>query len=136
MATPNGDTSTASILDEISSKAPAGTVLPPRNIREIIEKTAGYVARNGAAFEEKIRSTQSSSGKMSFLSPDDAYHAYYRWLAEQLLEKLSGAQRALDAGAFTRSLNVEPLEGMLLIDIEVDDAPPRLSFTEFERRAA
>lgn len=66
----------------------------------------------------------------------DIDHAYYRWLADELLAKLQGAQRAIAAGAHTRSLNRESLEGMLLIDIEVDDAAPRLSFTEFERRAA
>lgn len=83
-----------------------------------------------------LRDARDIQTRLAQHAAKDSDHAYYRWLAEQLLEKLSGAQRALDAGAFTRSLNVEPLEGMLLIDIEVDDAPPRLSFTEFERRAA
>lgn len=83
-----------------------------------------------------LRDARDIQTRLAAHAAKDIDHAYYRWLAEQLLEKLSGAQRALDAGAFTRSLNVEPLEGMLLIDIEVDDAPPRLSFTEFERRAA
>lgn len=57
-------------------------------------------------------------------------HAYYRWLAEQLLEKLAGAQRALEAGAYTRSLNREPLDGMLLIEIpdERDASAPALTF--------
>lgn len=49
----------------------------------------------------------------------DVDHAYYRWLAEQLLEKLHGAQRALEAGAHTKSLNTEPLEGMLVLDFNV-----------------
>lgn len=85
MATTNGTPQAASsILDEISSKAPAGTVLPPRNIRDIVEKTAGYVARNGAAFEEKIRSNQGSKSNMSFLNPEDAYNAYYRWRVDEI----------------------------------------------------
>lgn len=32
-----------------------GLILPPPEIRELIEKTAPFIARNGPAFEEKIR---------------------------------------------------------------------------------
>jgi splicing factor 3A subunit 1 len=44
----NGNTPT--VLDD-ATKPPAGVVLPPKDIRAIVEKTAGYVARNGAVFE-------------------------------------------------------------------------------------
>lgn len=71
----NGDAPAA--LDDI--KPPAGVVLPPREIRNILEKTAGYVARNGAAFEDRIRDKEQSNPKFSFLSPTDAYHEYYEW---------------------------------------------------------
>lgn len=66
----------------------------------------------------------------------DVDHAYYRWLAEQLLEKLHGAQRALDAGVYTRSLNREPLEGMLLVDTADDReaAAPALTFERIAPR--
>lgn len=39
---------------EEAGKPPAGIVLPPRDIRAIVEKTAGYVARNGQVFERKF----------------------------------------------------------------------------------
>ncbi|EGX90133.1 pre-mRNA splicing factor, putative [Cordyceps militaris CM01] len=75
----NGDA--AAVLDDI--KAPAGVVLPPREIRNILEKTAGYVARNGAVFEDRIRDKEQTNPKFSFLNPADAYHPYYQWrLAE------------------------------------------------------
>ncbi|KAK3104283.1 SF3a splicing factor complex subunit, partial [Teratosphaeriaceae sp. CCFEE 6253] len=68
-----------SILDDLTAKAPPGTILPPRSQRNIVEKTAGYIARNGAAFEERLRSDK----RLTFLDPADAYHAYYQWrLAE------------------------------------------------------
>ena len=84
MTTQSTPASAPSILDEISAAAPAGTVLPPRNIRDIIEKTAGYVARNGQAFEAKILASQSGNAKMSFLSPEDAYNAYYLWRRDEV----------------------------------------------------
>lgn len=75
----NGDS--PAVLDDI--KPPAGVVLPPREIRNILEKTAGYVARNGAAFEDRIRDKEQSNPKFSFLAPTDAYHEFYQWrLAE------------------------------------------------------
>ena len=84
-----------SILDEISARAPSGTLLPPRNIREIVEKTAGYVARSGARFEDRLRTTQAENAKMSFIYPDDAYHAYYQWRIEDIK---AGNTNALSSG--------------------------------------
>ena len=84
-ATTNGDSANdPSVLDEIVSQAPPGTVLPPRSLRDVIEKTAGYVGRNGVAFEERIRGKEGQTAKMSFIMPDDAYHPYYRWRVEEV----------------------------------------------------
>lgn len=91
MATTNG---APNILDEVSTKAPPGTVLPPRKVREVVEKTAGYVARNGQSFEEKLRQREGDA-KLSFLYPEDAFHAYYQW---RLSEIKSGRGNAISAG--------------------------------------
>ncbi|KAL6917489.1 hypothetical protein ACHAPO_000687 [Fusarium lateritium] len=88
----NGDAA-ASILDDI--KPPAGVVLPPREIRNVLEKTAGYVARNGAVFEDRIRDKERSNPKFSFLNPSDAYHPFYQW---RLDEVRSGRGTAIAAG--------------------------------------
>ena len=69
------------ILDEVSTQAPPGTVLPPRSQRDIIEKTAGYIARNGVGFEERLK---TSNAKVAFVFPEDAYHAYYKWRVEEI----------------------------------------------------
>ncbi|UZP37962.1 hypothetical protein NXS19_005778 [Fusarium pseudograminearum] len=90
--TTNGDAA-ASVLDDI--KPPAGVVLPPREIRNVLEKTAGYVARNGAVFEDRIRDKERSNPKFSFLNPSDAYHPFYQW---RLDEVKSGRGTAIAAG--------------------------------------
>ena len=82
-------------LPESVSKPPEGVVLPPRDIRAIIEKTAGYVARNGPVFEDRIRDKEQSNSKFSFLSPNDAYAAFYQW---RLSEVRSGRGTAVSAG--------------------------------------
>ncbi|KAK2612601.1 SF3a splicing factor complex subunit [Conoideocrella luteorostrata] len=79
-ATANGDSSAA--LDHL--KPPPGVVLPPREIRNILEKTAGYVARNGAVFEDRIRDKEAQNPKFSFLNPSDAYFAFYQWRLDEV----------------------------------------------------
>ncbi|RFU80997.1 pre-mrna splicing factor [Trichoderma arundinaceum] len=89
-------------LDDI--KAPAGVVLPPREIRNILEKTAGYVARNGSVFEDRIREKERQNPKFSFLNPEDAYHAYYQW---RLAEIRAG--RGTDIAAGRVGENITPV---------------------------
>lgn len=85
------------MADEPSSlaKAPEGVVLPPKDIRAIVERTAGYVARNGRAFEDRIRDRESSNPKFSFLNPNDAYAPFYQW---RLTEIKDGRGTTVSAG--------------------------------------
>ena len=85
---------TPTLPDEVS-KPPAGVVLPPRDIRAIVEKTAGYVARNGAVFEDRIREKEKHNPKFSFLSVNDAYNAFYAWRLQEIKE---GRGTAVSAG--------------------------------------
>ncbi|KAK1452739.1 hypothetical protein CCUS01_10780 [Colletotrichum cuscutae] len=87
----NGDA--AAVLDEL--KPPTGVVLPPREIRNVLEKTAGYVARNGLIFEDRIREKERSNPKFSFLNNTDAYHAFYRWRLDEIK---AGRGTAIAAG--------------------------------------
>ncbi|PSS12413.1 hypothetical protein M430DRAFT_36544 [Amorphotheca resinae ATCC 22711] len=87
----NGDSIAA--LEEI--KPPPGVVLPPKEIKAILEKTAGYVARNGLVFEDRIREKEKHNPKFSFLSPNDAYNAYYLWRLNEIKE---GRGTAIAAG--------------------------------------
>lgn len=82
-------------LPESVSKPPEGIVLPPKDIRAIIEKTAGYVARNGPVFEDRIRDKEQANPKFSFLAPNDAYAPFYQW---RLSEVRSGRGTAVSAG--------------------------------------
>ncbi|KAH8703820.1 Pre-mRNA splicing factor PRP21 like protein-domain-containing protein [Talaromyces proteolyticus] len=79
-------TSTPTLQDEGSSKPPGGVVVPPKDIRAIVEKTAGYVARNGPIFEQRIREKEKSNPKFSFLSTGDAYEAFYLWRLNEIKE--------------------------------------------------
>lgn len=91
----NVDSPATSALPDEVSKPPAGVVLPPRDIRAIVEKTAGYVARNGAVFEDRIREKEKHNPKFSFLSNNDAYNPFYAWRLNEVRE---GRGTAVSAG--------------------------------------
>lgn len=65
-------------------KAPSGVIIPPAEIREIVEKTASYVARNNKDFEERIRENERANPKFAFLNPMDPYYRYYDWRLSEL----------------------------------------------------
>ncbi|EMC98525.1 hypothetical protein BAUCODRAFT_429022 [Baudoinia panamericana UAMH 10762] len=92
-ATTDAKTDSKDIIDEIASRAPSGLLIPSKQIRNQIEKTAGYVARNGQTFEDKLRN--SGTVKLSFLQSDDPYLAYYQW---RLSEIRAGKGNLISAG--------------------------------------
>ncbi|KAI9830660.1 MAG: SF3a splicing factor complex subunit [Thelocarpon superellum] len=87
---------------EAISKPPPGVVLPPKDIRVILEKTAGYVSRSGAVFETRIREKEKHNSRFSFLSPNDAYYPFYAWRLQEIREgrgTLVAAGRVSEAAA-------------------------------------
>ncbi|QDZ19966.1 subunit 1 of splicing factor 3A [Chloropicon primus] len=55
-----------------------GLILPPPDLRAIVDKTAQFIAKNGEAFEQRILLQQKDNSKFRFLSPKDPYNAYYK----------------------------------------------------------
>tara|TARA_R110002050_G_scaffold190321_2_gene324963 strand:- start:422 stop:742 length:321 start_codon:yes stop_codon:yes gene_type:complete len=62
-----------------SGPPPAGVIIPPPELRTIVDKTASFVARVGQSFEEKIKEAEKANPKFCFLDTNDHYHAYYQW---------------------------------------------------------
>ncbi|RDA88869.1 hypothetical protein CP532_5482 [Ophiocordyceps camponoti-leonardi (nom. inval.)] len=109
-------TANGSALDSL--QPPANVVLPPRDIRTILEKTAGYVARNGSIFEDRVREKESRNPKFSFLNPSDAYHAFYQW---RLSEIKAGRGTDIAAGPVGEAPKLEKPKG--------PPPPPELHFS-------
>ncbi|XXQ29728.1 SURP motif domain-containing protein [Plasmodiophora brassicae] len=68
-----GDDDNELVLPDIQN-----VIVPPPDLRPIIEKTAAYVAKHGTAFEAVILSKQQNDRRFDFLHPDNPYHAYYK----------------------------------------------------------
>ncbi|KAK3372397.1 Surp module [Podospora didyma] len=95
MSVPSKASDGAAELENL--KPPPGVIIPPPGeIREAIEKTAGYAMRGGGALEDRIRTNHGKNPKFSFLmSPSDPYNAYYEW---RKAEYLAGRGTTLAAG--------------------------------------
>ena len=68
-----------------------GIIIPPPEIRSIVDKTAEFVARNGEQFESKILASESDNQKFGFLREKDPYTAYYRFKIKEIRDAASGA---------------------------------------------
>lgn len=60
-------------------KVPVEISVPQdESVLETVLKTTGYVLRNGAAFEERLRANEDA--KFAFVKPGNEYHDYYQYL--------------------------------------------------------
>ena len=154
----NGEASVLSGLDGANSP-PEGVVLPPKDIRgaayyyaplknftanicaAIVEKTAGYVARNGVVFEggdpnlhswtsstdistagtDRIREKEKHNPKFSFLSANDAYNSFYAWRLNEVRQGRGTAISAGRAGEAAAAPEPEKPKG--------PDEPPQFHFS-------
>ncbi|ODQ50471.1 Surp module [Saitoella complicata NRRL Y-17804] len=101
---------------------PPGVILPPPDIRDIVEKTATYVARSGPAFESRIRDTEKHNSKFAFLNPADPYYPYY---AHRLSEIQSGstAGSGLNPDRESRLRTSAAAKDVEAKERQLDDAP-------------
>eukprot|EP00730_Choanoeca_flexa_P000557 TRINITY_DN10247_c0_g2_i5.p1 TRINITY_DN10247_c0_g2~~TRINITY_DN10247_c0_g2_i5.p1 ORF type:complete len:448 (+),score=102.96 TRINITY_DN10247_c0_g2_i5:515-1858(+) len=65
----------------------SATVIPPPELKQVIDKFAQYVAKNGTAFEDTTRARNGNDPRFAFLQPWNEHHAYYQemvaWWAGQ-----------------------------------------------------
>ncbi|CAM9527992.1 unnamed protein product, partial [Ectocarpus sp. 12 AP-2014] len=52
--------------------------VPGEEKRQVVEKMVGYVAKNGQAFEDRVRKREVSNPTFDFLNPTNKFHAYYK----------------------------------------------------------
>ncbi|KAI0990357.1 hypothetical protein GJ496_000106 [Pomphorhynchus laevis] len=69
-----------------SSKSKIGIIYPPPEVRHIVDKTASFVAKNGAEFEARVRANEVGNPKFMFLNPTDPYNGYYQHKLKEFSE--------------------------------------------------
>ena len=72
-----------------------GVIIPPPEVRAIVDKTAQFVARNGKGFEQKVlNSNDGKTAKFNFLKAYDPYNAYYEMKIRELEDSGETESRA------------------------------------------
>ncbi|WWC70432.1 uncharacterized protein I206_104383 [Kwoniella pini CBS 10737] len=90
--TPVGEEDEVDIVEEgparASDKLKVGIIYPPREIRNIVDKTANHISKSPTPLllEEKIREHQKADPKFAFLNDADPYHQYYRYMLVKVKE--------------------------------------------------
>lgn len=67
----------------IMTSIPSDIKLPPSDIKQTIDKTVGYVLKNGKSFEERLL-TNNKNDKFTFIKQDNEYYPYYKWKLDSL----------------------------------------------------
>ncbi|KAI8824193.1 Pre-mRNA splicing factor PRP21 like protein-domain-containing protein [Fimicolochytrium jonesii] len=80
--------------------APGGPALiyPPPEIKNIVDKTAVFVARMGPSFEERMRERERFNPKFCFLNPTDPYRAYYDFKIAEAREGTGAPEQGPEDG--------------------------------------
>lgn len=61
-------------------------IIPPPEIKAVVDKTAAYVAKNGKPFEGMILKLEANNPKFNFLKhEDDPYRPYYNKKLDELI---------------------------------------------------
>lgn len=70
-------------------------IIPPREIRETIDKVAPFVAARGPGFEQRLKEDEKNNTlKLNFLSKTDPFHAYYLRRIDDFLAGRADAKEA------------------------------------------
>ncbi|XP_064614806.1 splicing factor 3A subunit 1-like [Liolophura sinensis] len=110
------------------SKPVIGIIYPPPEVRNIVDKTASFVARNGPEFESRIRQNEVNNPKFNFLNPADPYHAYYQHKVKEFKEGKGQEPPAPKPSLFQSNLKITQDIVKPIQEIIVPKDPP----AEFE----
>ncbi|CAL5437288.1 unnamed protein product [Camellia sinensis] len=90
-----------------------GIIHPPPDIRNIVDKTAQFVAKNGPEFEKRIIANNAGNAKFNFLNASDPYHAYYQHRLSEFRaqNQTSSLQQPSDTSASESAPSVPDADG-------------------------
>uniref|UniRef100_A0A8C5PGN1 Splicing factor 3A subunit 1 n=1 Tax=Leptobrachium leishanense TaxID=445787 RepID=A0A8C5PGN1_9ANUR len=116
----------------VPSKPIVGIIYPPPEVRNIVDKTASFVARNGPEFEARIRQNEINNPKFNFLNPNDPYHAYYRHKVNEFKEGKAQEPSAAIPKVMQQQQSVQQLPQKVQAQVVQETIIPKEPPPEFE----
>jgi len=101
-----------------------GIIYPPPEIRNIIDKTALFVARNTVQFENIIRERERYNQRFSFLNRSDPYFSYYQFKIKEAKE----GKTSDDSSKAEESENKEKEKKEKVPEKPIPKEPPAFEF--------
>ncbi|KAG1714370.1 Splicing factor 3A subunit 1 [Nymphon striatum] len=92
--------------EALTDKPTIGIIYPPPEVRNIVDKTASFVARNGPEFEARIRQNEINNPKFNFLNPGDPYNGYYH----HKVQEFKDGKTAPEPPAPTPVQKIQPIQ--------------------------
>ena len=88
---------------------------PPslRTLANVLEKTAEFIAKNGAQMEILMRAKEAGNLKFQFLNPDNPYHPIYKQVLEKKRERNKNPYLYSQQLANQGELSLEDVEASL-----------------------
>ncbi|XP_015795989.1 splicing factor 3A subunit 1 [Tetranychus urticae] len=120
-----------------------GIIYPPPELRNIVDKTASFVARNGPEFETRIQQNEQNNPKFNFLKAGDPYHAYYQYKVKEFKEGSKGSEISAPPSTVSNSFqpaqnrSIQPQQNRINKQLELfaetafvpKDPPPDFEFS-------
>ncbi|CAI9589190.1 unnamed protein product [Staurois parvus] len=116
----------------VPSKPIVGIIYPPPEVRNIVDKTASFVARNGPEFEARIRQNEINNPKFNFLNPNDPYHAYYRHKVNEFKEGKAQEPSAAIPKVMQQQQSVQQLPQKVQAQVVQETIVPKEPPPDFE----
>lgn len=121
-----------------AATAGVGIIYPPPELRNIVDKTAQFVAKpeNGWEFVERIREQKKGEVKFNFLKANNPYHAYFLHRIDEFkagVEAAVGMDMAADTaagGTGGNGVKYEPMEAPP--DPEFTISPPTIAAIDLD----
>ena len=67
------------MLEKLQAQAPSDGSQPSlKTLANVLEKTANFIAGQGAQMEILMRAKEAANPKFQFLNPDNPYHPIYK----------------------------------------------------------
>ena len=103
-------------------------IIPPTEIRSVIDKTAEFVAKMGDEFEKKVIAQQGKEKKFSFLLTGSPYRKYYDNRVREILEGKQASAQVIPKALMDYKLQMQSKQDKLMIrdvpDVEYPQPNP------------
>jgi len=95
--------------DGILTERRVGMIMPPPDIKKIIDKAAELVGKYGSNIEGLMKNEDKNLPKFTFLKPNDPYRPYYDYKVAQVAKNLSGNKQSSQANGDISNIKNQPI---------------------------